>query len=223
MCNAHPPDLDDRDGDRPDTPVSRRSLMLGSAVAATAGALVWMRRRDPQPIDPATAGPVAATSLKGAASAAAKARRMKQVGSIMFPMSPSPRCVVLDNFGDPRGTRRHEGVDLLASLGQDIYAVADGVLSTQSFDPASPLAGNSWGLTAVDGTYYFYAHLSTFAPDLKLGATVRRGQVIGTVGDTGNPDPGNYHLHFEVHPGGLRAPAVDPFPLLDIPAVCTVY
>jgi murein DD-endopeptidase MepM/ murein hydrolase activator NlpD len=103
-----------------------------------------------------------------------------------------------------------------------VYAVADGVLTEQT-DLSSPLAGNSWGLTAVGGAYYFYAHLSAFAPGLTKGSTVARGDVIGFVGDTGNPGPGNYHLHFEVHPAGPRTPAVDPFPLLQIPRSCTVY
>ena len=150
-------------------------------------------------------------------------QRLKQLGSLLFPMGPSPRCFILDNFGDPRsGGRRHEGVDLLATLGQEVYAVADGVLTDQT-DASSPLAGNSWGLVATTGEYYFYAHLSAFAPGLTKGATVRRGDLIGYVGDTGNPGVGNFHLHFEVHPGGRRSPAVDPLPLLAIPGACTVY
>lgn len=48
------------------------------------------------------------------------------------------------------------------------------------------------------------------------------GQVIGYVGDTGDAGPGNYHLHFEVHPGSQKNAAVDPVPLLEIPTACTL-
>ncbi len=142
---------------------------------------------------------------------------------VMFPMGPTPRCAILDNFGDPRGSgRRHEGIDILATLGQEVYAVADGELVDQA-DASASLSGNAWGLVAFeDGTYYFYAHLSGFAAGLRPGDCVRKGQLIGYVGDTGNPGPGNYHLHFEVRPGGKRASAVDPLPLLDVPASCTI-
>jgi murein DD-endopeptidase MepM/ murein hydrolase activator NlpD len=212
---------------------TRRGVLLGGA-AVLAGGLVALAGRggrtpraaqafasdEGASVDAST---IAATGIAGSASANQRADRLRQMGTIMLPMNPAPRCIVLDNFGDPRsGGRRHEGVDLLATLGQPVYAVADGVLTEQT-DVSSPLAGNSWGLTAVGGAYYFYAHLSSFAPGLTKGSTVARGDVIGFVGDTGNPGPGNYHLHFEVHPGGPRSPAIDPFPLLQIPRACTVY
>jgi murein DD-endopeptidase MepM/ murein hydrolase activator NlpD len=217
---------------------TRRAVLLGGAAVLAGGLVSLSGRGDRTPLaaqafasdDGASvdasaiaATGIAATGIAGSASANQRADRLKQMGTIMLPMNPTPRCIVLDNFGDPRsGGRRHEGVDLLATLGQPVYAVADGVLTEQT-DVSSPLAGNSWGLTAVGGAYYFYAHLSSFAPGLTKGSTVARGDVIGFVGDTGNPGPGNYHLHFEVHPAGPRTPAVDPFPLLQIPRVCTVY
>ena len=217
---------------------TRRAVLLGGAAVLAGGLVSLSGRGDRTPraaqafasddgasVDASAiaATGIAATGIAGSASANQRADRLKQMGTIMLPMNPTPRCIVLDNFGDPRsGGRRHEGVDLLATLGQPVYAVADGVLTEQT-DVSSPLAGNSWGLTAVGGAYYFYAHLSSFATGLTKGSTVARGDVIGFVGDTGNPGPGNYHLHFEVHPGGPRSPAIDPFPLLQIPRVCTVY
>ncbi|MEP7045941.1 MAG: M23 family metallopeptidase [Ilumatobacteraceae bacterium] len=169
----------------------------------------------------ATTGPA---QLEVAATALRQAVRLSQTGVIMFPMNPLPKCALSKtSFGQPRsGGRTHEGVDLMSSLGQEIYAVDNGVLTKQTIDGAAnaTLSGNAWTLKMLDGTYYFYAHLSRFADGLAAGSTVIRGQLIGYVGDTGDPGPGNYHLHFEVHPKG--GAAINPYDLLTIPKSCTV-
>ena len=176
------------------------------------------------PLPALVAGPV--DTMSEAATATATAVRLQKPAPLNFPMAPTPRCYVLDNFGDPRsGGRIHQGADLLASLGQEVYAMADGTLTFQAKvgdgRSGTALSGNLWRLTAPNGTYYVYAHLSAFAPNLAVGYTVSQGQLIGYVGDTGNPGPGNYHLHFEVHPNG--GAAVNPLPLLTVPRECTVY
>jgi len=120
-------------------------------------------------------------------------------------------CWYSDSFGAPRaGGRTHEGVDIIAYQGQKVYAVDDGVLTKQYIDAPGLLAGNGWRLTRADGTYFFYAHLSAFAPGLTVGSSVKAGQIIGLIGKTGAA--GTPHLHFEVHPGG--GPAVNPTPVV---------
>ena len=144
----------------------------------------------------------------------------------MFPMQTTPRCYVLSNYADARsGGRAHEGVDILATLGQQVYTPSAGTLTMKYVDGGtnSSLSGNAWGLEADDGNYYFFAHLSGFADGLAIGDKIARGQLIGYVGDTGNPGAGNYHLHFEIHPGGMKKAAVDPLTLLDVPAECKVW
>lgn len=170
------------------------------------------------------AGPI--DTIGVAATATATAVRLQKLAPPNFPVAATPRCYVLDNFGDPRsGGRTHQGTDILASLGQEVYAMADGTLTFQAKvgdgKSGTALSGNLWKLTAANGTYYVYAHLSAFAPNLVVGSSVYKGQLLGYVGDTGNPGPGNYHLHFEIHPGGGNA--VNPLPLLTVPAGCTVY
>jgi murein DD-endopeptidase MepM/ murein hydrolase activator NlpD len=180
-----------------------------------------------------TLAAAAPARIEQAASVGQRARRLRQSGTLPFPMAsslpgnPKSRCLVLNNFGDSRGTRSHEGVDIMGWVGQEIYAVANGTLTRQALDADSPLSGNAWGLTAEGtNTYYFYAHMSGFAEGLEVGDDVIIGQLIGYVGDTGNANdsgPNNYHLHFEVHPGGQSKAAVDPVPLLEIPRECTLY
>ncbi|HSB85109.1 MAG TPA: M23 family metallopeptidase [Ilumatobacteraceae bacterium] len=197
---------------------SHRQSVIGLAVALTIG-ITGLATGGAHAADPQV------TRLEIAATALRPAIRLAQSGSIIFPMNPLPRCeVAKSSFGQPRsGGRIHEGIDIMADKGQEVYAVGNGKLIKQTIDGATDatLAGNSWTLQLPDGTYYFYAHLSAFASGLKVNDSVALGQLIGYVGDTGNPGPGNYHLHFEVHPKG--GAAVDPFPLLTIPKSCRIF
>jgi murein DD-endopeptidase MepM/ murein hydrolase activator NlpD len=126
------------------------------------------------------------------------------------------RCSYTDTWGEARGSRRHEGVDIVAPRGNLIYAVVDGVI-TKKYIGAS-LSGNALRLTTGDGTYFFYAHLDTIAPGIDVGTPVRAGQVLGTNGSTGNTS--TPHLHFEVHPRG--GAAVNPFPIVKAIDACHV-
>ncbi len=122
-------------------------------------------------------------------------------------------CWFSDDWGDFRGAgRRHEGTDLFAAVGSYVYAVVDGTLTRRAWDQPGLRSGNAWWLTAADGsgTFYFYAHLADFAPELSVGSQVEAGQIIGFMGNTGNS--AFPHLHFEIHPGG--GGAVNPYPLL---------
>ena len=140
-------------------------------------------------------------------------------GSVTISQFPvQGQCWFADTWRAPRsGGRLHEGVDIIAKAGLYVYAVADGTLIKQSFDFPGSLSGNGWHLLRADGTYFFYAHLSAFAPGLKKGSTVKAGQIIGYVGKTGNA--GSPHVHFEVHP--LSGAAVNPYPIVKAIDACS--
>ena len=106
------------------------------------------------------------------------------------------------------GGRQHEGVDIIAKSGTPLFAANNGRISRQAFDRVGSLGGNAITLTATDGTYFYYAHLSTFADGIGVGSEVVAGQVIGYVGSTGSSS--TPHLHFEYHPYG--GAAVNPYP-----------
>ena len=89
----------------------------------------------------------------------------------------------------------HTGLDLSASLGSPIRSVANGVVTEVGYDGSY---GNKTVVTLDDGTEIWYAHQTSFAVD--VGDAVRAGEVIGTVGSTGNST--GPHLHIEVRPGG---------------------
>jgi murein DD-endopeptidase MepM/ murein hydrolase activator NlpD len=126
-------------------------------------------------------------------------------------------CWYGNTWQAPRGGgRRHEGVDLIVTPGNYVYAVADGVLTRRAWDQPGSLSGNAWWLTTADGTYFFYAHLSDFAPGLQKGSRVRAGQIIGFVGSTGSS--ATPHLHFEIHPYGGEP--INPYPTVRAAGGC---
>ena len=166
------------------------------------------------------------TQVGGGATVGTRAERIEVAPpGVLFPMATSPTCLVFNNFGGFSGVfgaGGHQGVDIGAELGQAVYAVEDGLLYRKFTDLGSA-AGYGWGLNGDTDTQYRYYHLSGFAENLAQGDRVRRGQLIGYVGDTGNATPGGYHLHFELRPGPSYDTPVDPVPLLGIPSACTVY
>jgi peptidoglycan hydrolase-like protein with peptidoglycan-binding domain len=133
----------------------------------------------------------------------------------VFPMQG--RCSFSDTWKQARpGGRLHEGVDIMGAKGLAIYATNDGVISRMS--TGGVLGGNAIYLTIPNGTYFYYAHLDSFAPGIAPGVSVRAGQIIGYNGETGHA--GSPHLHFEVHPFG--GPAVSPYQFVKAVDACNV-
>jgi murein DD-endopeptidase MepM/ murein hydrolase activator NlpD len=115
---------------------------------------------------------------------------------------PVPRnvAVVTSNFGADRGRSRHEGIDLSAPVGTRVTATADGVVSTAGRQ------GDFGRLVVIDhdsGWQTRYAHLKSIK--VKKGKRVTRGEVVGTVGKSGNAT--GSHLHYEIRHHGVP---VDP-------------
>lgn len=106
-----------------------------------------------------------------------------------------------DDWGAPRHQGRHEGNDIMADRGTPVVAVADGSIKRLTRTETG-LGGIYIWLLDTAGNEYYYAHLDTIAAGLEAGSRVRAGQVIATVGNTGDARYGAPHLHFELHPGG---------------------
>ncbi len=118
----------------------------------------------------------------------------------------------IDSFLAPRsGGRQHQGIDIFAPTGTNLFAVERGVIAKVG---TNRLGGIKLWLYGESGTTYYYAHLLAFAPGIRDGLVVEAGDVVGYVGNTGNAISTPPHLHFEIHPG--NGPAVNPTPLLRV-------
>jgi peptidoglycan hydrolase-like protein with peptidoglycan-binding domain len=184
--------------------------------AATTGAILEFQRRSGLPatgrLDDETAN-----RLGTAAAPAPAPPSAEGVTLDVFPVQG--RCWFGDTWHAPRGGGRlHLGTDVIAPRGNLLYAVTSGTITRIWNDFPGSTAGNGVRLQQDNGTYFVYLHMDTFAPDITVGTTVTAGQVLGTVGATGNTT--TPHLHFEVNPRG--AGHVNPFPLLRQIDACNV-
>lgn len=118
-------------------------------------------------------------------------------------MSWPLRGAVTGRFGEGRGGRAHAGIDIPKPAGTPIKAAGGGRVIQ-----AGPEDGyGNYVCIAHVKLSTCYAHLQTVKVD--QGERVRRGELVGLVGNTGNS--GDLHLHFEVRRGRqMYAPAVDP-------------
>ncbi|MDR7316026.1 stalk domain-containing protein [Brevibacillus nitrificans] len=126
-----------------------------------------------------------------------------------------------DSFGSDRewtesndgSVRNHEGIDIMAPKGTPVYSVSNGTINRIGWNT---YGGWRVNITDEEGRFrMYYAHLSAYVPGLKVGGTVRAGQLIGFVGDTGYGGPGTAgmfesHLHFGLYQNS-NGKAVDPY------------
>ena len=129
-------------------------------------------------------------------------------GNYLFPVAGGATFTNDWLFGRPGG-RFHQGIDLFATRGTPVVAVADGAVFRVGYNG---LGG--WRLWVRDGAgnTFYYAHLDAYSPAAVEGASVARGTVLGYVGDSGDARGTSPHLHFEVHPGG--GGPVPPYPVV---------
>ncbi len=106
---------------------------------------------------------------------------------------------ITPNFGEPRGggARTHEGLDIMAPEGTPIVSPVKGTV--QGYGTAAN-PGKYVYVRGSDGHMYGFMHLHEIAK-LKRGQKLKVGDVIGTVGETGNAKGTTPHLHFEIKKG----------------------
>lgn len=138
------------------------------------------------------------------------AAQVSAVRTMIFPVIGA--VTYYDDFGNPRsGGRTHEGNDLMGKKMLPLVAAVDGTIINVNYPE------ESWGYSVTirdkDDFTYHYLHMNNdtpgtddglgdgmnaYAPDIKQGNKVVKGQLIGYMGDSGNAETTQAHLHFEI-------------------------
>src|SRR5687767_2010004 len=126
--------------------------------------------------------------------------------ALLFPVPGAGRRNIQSLFGASRssGRREHQGIDIFAPRGTPAVAAADGWISSTT---PNALGGNVvWLWDSARGHTLYYAHLDRQA--VSAGQRVRKGDVVGFIGNTGNARTTAPHLHFGIYRRGQGA--IDP-------------
>jgi murein DD-endopeptidase MepM/ murein hydrolase activator NlpD len=139
---------------------------------------------------------------------------------VAIPVAGLKPAQLTDTYTQARagGARSHDAIDIMAATGTPVIAAAPGKVEKLFFSEGG--GGITAYVRSDDGRWsYYYAHLSAYAPGLREGQRVRRGDPIGYVGASGNANPEGPHLHFAINrmnPGEKwwQGTPINPYPLL---------
>ena len=211
-------------------------VMIGALCGAAVVSFLLLKRAGPaaeyvaeraQPTAPAAPAPTRKSTTARAAAARAPATpevlaqatrdpAHRLQARLLIPVAGADASQLYDSFNQTRGGGRHEAIDIPAPRGTPVIAVDDGRvvklfnskpggLTVYQFDPDEKVA-------------YYYAHLDRYAPGLAEGRQLKRGDLVGYVGSTGNANPAAPHLHFAIFELGAekrwwQGTPINPFPL----------
>ncbi|MFE0500096.1 M23 family metallopeptidase [Lysobacter soli] len=177
----------------------------------------------PTPVQkPAASAPIApATTDTRTTPPVATAPIAAGEGTLTIPVQGVTSAQLRDTFSEARSEGRvHEALDIMAPRGTPVLAVADGTVEKLFTSVPGGLTIYQFEPT---GRYaYYYAHLDRYANGLQEKKAIRRGEVIGYVGSTGNADPSAPHLHFAIFELGperqwWKGTAINPYPVFTRP------
>jgi murein DD-endopeptidase MepM/ murein hydrolase activator NlpD len=157
----------------------------------------------------AALGLLAATALVGHPVLAVRLALAAPPQALAVPVVGVPSNSLRDSWGAPRsGGRRHRGIDIFARRGARVVSPVDGIVLGVG---RNRLGGNVVRVLGPGLQVHYFAHLDRFGA-ITRRERIRRGDVVGFVGDTGNARGTPPHLHY-----GIYAPpgrAINPHPLL---------
>ena len=141
--------------------------------------------------------------------------------SIVIPVLGITPGQLKPTFDQARAGHIHHALDILAPRGTAVVAAVDGTIRKLFNSGAGGIT--IYEFDGDEALVYYYAHLDRYADGIREGMRVRRGDVIGYVGTTGNAPESTPHLHFAI--GRLtpakkwwESEAIDPYPILTRPA-----
>ena len=189
----------------------------GAGVRTDTGSARAARPADDAPVGP-QATPAPTSGRTAVIPPAAPEVRDLAARDLTIPVQGIAPDKLVRSYHDARsGSRQHEAIDILAPTGTPVVAVEDGTI-------AKLFSSKAGGLTVYQFDpgkeySYYYAHLDRYADGLTDGMQVRRGQVLGYVGTSGNAPKDTPHLHFAVfrltpEKQWWQGTAIDPFDVL---------
>lgn len=169
---------------------------------------------------PAPAGADSApATVGGATTGSASTPAAGPDGALLLPVRGVTPAQLHDTFAETRdaGSRPHEALDIMAPRGTPVLAAVDGTV--EKLFESVPGGLTIYEFDRARERAYYYAHLDRYADGLVEGQSLRRGDVIGYVGSTGNAAEDAPHLHFAIFQLGpdkrwWQGTAIDPYPLL---------
>ena len=197
-------------------------VLLTALVTAVLTSLFWIAAYSIALRSEAPSAPAAQMRPPAVVPAKAPARAGDIVvvpSGLAIPVSGVRADQLIDTFTQSRaGGRPHDAMDIMAPDGTPVVAAAEGTVEKLFFSQGG--GGITAYVRSPDRRWmYYYAHLQAYAPGLREGQRVGRGDPIGRVGSTGNANPEGPHLHFAIHrmAEGERwwqGTPVNPYPLL---------
>jgi peptidoglycan LD-endopeptidase LytH len=138
-------------------------------------------------------------------------------GSLVIPVVGVKASELRNSFTAHRAGHDHRAIDILAPRGTPVVAAVDGNVRKLFTSAAGGIT--IYEADAANNLMYYYAHLDRYADGLREGMPLRRGDVIGYVGTTGNAPRNTPHLHFAIvvlppTKEWWKGDPIDPYPIL---------